>query len=136
MNALLNALRRPLLAQLLASRAVCAWIAVAAAAHIALSAAGIGGWPCPIKAATGIPCPGCGLGSASALLLRGHWTSALRVHAFAPVLIAALLAIAVSAFLRKGARESLVAATEKIERTVPVSVIVLGALLAYWLWRL
>jgi hypothetical protein len=49
------------------------------------------GWPCPFKAVFGIPCPGCGLTTAIAELLRGDWRGSLSIHAFAPIFVVAFV---------------------------------------------
>ncbi|MBE6376788.1 MAG: DUF2752 domain-containing protein [Lentisphaerae bacterium] len=44
---------------------------------------------CPVKAVTGLPCPGCGLTTAGMALLRGDWQAAYQanamIFAFPPV---------------------------------------------------
>jgi hypothetical protein len=39
----------------------------------------------------GIPCPGCGLTTAIAELLRGDWRGSLSIHAFAPIFVVAFV---------------------------------------------
>ena len=133
----MSARTRPgLLSEVLASRWTCAGIAVAAAAHVGLLAVGAGGWPCPIRAATGLPCPGCGLGRACAALLHGQWAEALRIHAFAPVALGFMALCLTGACVGEATRARLVARLEKLERRVPIAALVLGALLVYWIARL
>ena len=56
-----------------------------------------GGWPelpglsCPLRALTGIPCPTCFLTRATCASLRGDWHQALTLHAFGPLVAAALI---------------------------------------------
>jgi hypothetical protein len=45
---------------------------------------------CPVAAATGYPCPGCGLTRATLALLRGHVHEAVAFHPLAPVLMPVL----------------------------------------------
>lgn len=127
---------RAVLGPLLESRTMCACVAGAAAAHLALTAAGLEGWPCPVRYAFGIPCPGCGLGRAGALLLRGQFAASLHIHAFAAPVIGAIGLLAVAAFLPPARRLVLARDIAGIERRVPVVPIFLGALLLYWLLRL
>ncbi|MEP6672641.1 MAG: DUF2752 domain-containing protein [Chthoniobacter sp.] len=108
----------------------------AGAAHVTLTAAGLGGWPCPFYHATGWPCPGCGLGRASVLLLRGEWRGALRLHAFAPVLLVALAVLGAGLVLRGRARERLRTAVRWLEEKAMLSAVLLSGALIYWLLRL
>ena len=66
-----------------------------------------GGWPelpglsCPLRALTGIPCPTCFLTRATCASLRGDWPHALELHAFGPVVAAALVLWSVQAIRTK-----------------------------------
>jgi hypothetical protein len=93
-----------------------------------------GGWPelaglsCPLRALTGIPCPTCFLTRATCASLRGDWHQALQLHAFGPLVAAALLlwsaqAIRTRSFYPKGL---------KAWHLVVVAV----ALLSYWAARM
>lgn len=127
---------RAVLGSLLESRTMCACIAGAAAAHLMLVATGLEGWPCPVRYAFGIPCPGCGLGRAGALLLRGQIAASLHVHAFAGPVIAAVGLFAAATFLSPARRLQLARTVTSIETHTPLGPIVLGALLIYWFTRL
>ncbi len=48
---------------------------------------------CPIRAATGQWCPGCGLTRATHHLFRGNVAQALSFNLFAPLVLAALVAV-------------------------------------------
>ncbi|MDA0965155.1 MAG: DUF2752 domain-containing protein, partial [Cyanobacteria bacterium] len=52
---------------------------------------GLPGWSCPLRALTGIPCPTCFLTRATAASLSGNLDGALQLHAFGPVVAAALM---------------------------------------------
>ena len=62
-----------------------------------------GGWPglpglaCPLRALTGIPCPTCFLTRATCASLHADWPAALQLHAFGPVVAAALVLWSVQA---------------------------------------
>ena len=62
-----------------------------------------GGWPvlpglsCPLRALSGIPCPTCFLTRATCASLRGDWHQALQLHAFGPLVAAALVLWSVQA---------------------------------------
>lgn len=124
------------LASLLRDRRVALGVTAVAAAQVAAVAAGVGGWPCPLKAAFGIPCPGCGLTRASVALLRGEFVKALGLHAFAPVLLLGVAAFAVAGLLPEARREAFAGFVGRIERHTRAAYVVLAALLLYWSVRL
>jgi hypothetical protein len=124
------------LASLLRDRRVALAVAAVAAVQVAGVAAGVGGWPCPLKAALGIPCPGCGLTRATVSLLRGEFAAAFGAHAFAPVLLAGLAAVAVAALLPAGRREAFAGLVGRFERRTKASYVLFAALLLYWSVRL
>src|ERR1051326_6721478 len=74
---------------------------------------GIPGWQCPLLQATGHPCPGCGLSRAAVALLRGNWKLSLTLHAFAPILLAALALVGIASFLPQQHRQNLIYTVEK-----------------------
>ena len=127
--------RRLLLTSLLDAPKTSAWIFGAGAAQVASTAAGLGGWPCPFLQATGLPCPGCGLGRACVLLLHGDWLPALRLHAFAPLLFLMLAVLGAGLLLRGRAFEVLRARVQWIEERTLLVPALLGALLVYWALR-
>lgn len=120
---------------LLESRVVCAGIIGAAAAHVALALAGHEGWPCPVRSALGVPCPGCGLGRACALLLRGDWLAAMRLHAFAPLLLMTLVLVCATALMPDLERRSFAAMLSRVEAKTRLVPALLAALIIYWLVR-
>ena len=124
------------LASLLRDRRVSLALAAVATAQVACVAAGVGGWPCPLKSALGIPCPGCGLTRASVALLRGDFAAAFRLHAFAPVLLVCVAAFVVAGLLPAARRESFVGAVARFERRTKAAYVVPAAMLLYWSVRL
>lgn len=127
---------RAVFASLLADRRLAACICGAAALHLGVSAAGFGGWPCPIFSALGVPCPGCGLSGAAMLFLRGEFGSAFAVHPFAPALIAALAMLLVAALAGTRVRERLAGTVRHAEIRTGFSLWFLAALVIHWLARL
>jgi hypothetical protein len=125
-----------MLASLLRDRRVSLGVAAVAAVQVAGVAAGVGGWPCPLKGALGIPCPGCGLTRATVSLLRGEFAASLGAHAFAPVLLVGLAALAVAGLLPATPREAFANLVGRFERRTKVTYVVLGAMLLYWSVRL
>lgn len=124
------------LASLLRDRRVSLGVTGVAAVQVACVATGIGGWPCPLKSALGIPCPGCGLTRASVALLRGEFATAFGLHAFAPVLLLGLAAFAVAGFLPAAQRDRFAGLVWRVERHTRAAYVVLAALLLYWSVRL
>ncbi|MGL6133267.1 MAG: DUF2752 domain-containing protein [Prochlorococcaceae cyanobacterium] len=59
------------------------------------------GWPCPLRALTGIPCPTCFLTRATELALRGDLGGSLAQHAFGPLAAATLVAWSVLAIRQR-----------------------------------
>lgn len=129
-------MKLPPLSDLMANRAVAAAIGGVSVAQVGLSLAGLPGWTCPVHAALGIPCPGCGLTQATDLLLRGQVGEALRVHAFAPILMTCVLLLIVAAVLPSTQRNRLVGWVQAFEQRTRISVLLLFGLLVYWGFRL
>jgi|ERR1044072_328425 hypothetical protein len=124
------------LASLLRDRRFSLGVMGVAAAQVVGVATGVGGWPCPLKSALGIPCPGCGLTRASVSLLRGDFAAAFSAHAFAPVLLVGLAALAVAGFLPAAQREAFAGLVGRFERRTGVAYVLSAALLLYWSARL
>lgn len=120
------------LASLLRDRRVSLGVAAVAAVQVAGVAAGVGGWPCPVKSALGIPCPGCGLTRACIALFRGEFAAAFGLHAFAPVLLLGLAALAVAGLLPAARREAFASLVARFERRTKASYVFFVALLLYW----
>jgi hypothetical protein len=124
------------LASLLLDRRVALGVTAVAATQVAAVSAGVGGWPCPLKSALGIPCPGCGLTRGAVALLRGEFAAAFAAHAFAPLLLAGLAALAVAALLPERRREAFAGLVARFERRTGVAYVLAAALLVYWSVRL
>jgi hypothetical protein len=69
------------------------------------------------------------------LLLRGEWSQALRVHAFAPVAVLFLALLLAGSVLSHAPRRKFLAIVERFERMTFAPAIALLALLIYWLLR-
>jgi hypothetical protein len=123
------------LASLLRSRVTAALLAAVAALQLGLVAGGLPGWPCPLRAGLGIPCPGCGLSRAALELLRGEWRAALTHHAFAPLLLLAVAGVAGAGLLPERLRLSLLDGLERVERRTGLTAFVLLGLVVYWAAR-
>jgi len=101
-----------------------------------LHLAGLPGWACPFKSLFGIPCPGCGLTTATGELFHGQFLASLNTHAFAGIFFVAYLVMTVVLFLPEGQRRSAVAWIAMFERRTGVTSLVLTALMIYWGFRL
>lgn len=119
-------------ASLLRDRRVPFALTAVAAAQLGAVWAGVGGWPCPVRCATGLPCPGCGLTRGAVALARGEWGESLAAHAFAPVLLVFLAACAFAALLPRRQREAFAGLAERVERRTRASAFLLAAFLLYW----
>jgi hypothetical protein len=122
--------------ELLADRRAIAVIAGAGALHLGLSMAGITIWSCPIRAVTGLPCPGCGLTTATLELLRGDVAGSLQTHAFAPIFLAGLVLMIVSLVLPERQRQGLFSALNNWEVRNGLTSWVLFGLVLYWVVRI
>jgi len=135
-NAFERVIHSPAFSDLLSDRRTVAIIIGAGALHIGLSMAGFSLWSCPIRAATGVPCPGCGLTTAILELLHGKFSASLQTHAFAPVFLAALAFMLVTVFLPEETRQRLLSVVRNYEMRSGLTAWVLFGLVLYWVVRL
>lgn len=126
----------PALAPIMQQRSFLIIFAVLAIVQIGLTAAGWRGWPCPIYSVSGVPCPGCGLSRAMALFIQGHWHAALGMHAFAPILVFAVMLFAITAGMPRRLRQNMLLYVAEVERRTGMIIILLLAIFIYWGLRL
>ena len=131
-----NILSTPVLTSLMEKRQESLILGAAAALQFGLVAVGLPGWPCPFKAAFGIPCPGCGMSTAVGLLLHGDWHGAIEVHAFAPIFLVGLVIVLGISLLPAALRAAAIQKIAAIEKRTGVTVILLTSLMLYWGFRL
>lgn len=114
------------------------WIVLAGVGllQVGLTAAGLGGWPCPFREATGLPCPGCGLTRAVIALLRGDIADAVKQHALAPLAALAGVTLVASFFLPKALQERAIRTALALDARYRVSWVLLLLILGYWVARL
>ena len=125
-----------LLGPLLEQRLVTGIFLAAGAVQVGLTFFHLPGWPCPFRATTGKPCPGCGMSRALAALVRGDWGDAIFLHAFAPLFGAAGLLLLLAAVLPADRRARLAERVAAVERATGAAVWLAGAFMVYWLVRL
>ncbi len=104
--------------------------------YLVLNLIGVPVWVCPIRAAIGIPCPGCGLTTAIMQFLRGDFLGSFKTHAFAPVFLFAIFVMATNLLLPLGTRQRLVSFVYYLETHFGVTSWVLLAFFVYWGIRL
>ncbi len=126
----------PTFSTLIQNRTEGLMIVGAGALQMGLYLAGLPGWACPFKSLFGIPCPGCGLTTASGQLFHGQFSASLHTHAFAPIFVCSFLVMAFVIFLPEKQRESTVKRIAGFERRTGITSLVLVSLLMYWVIRL
>ena len=128
--------RSPVFSQILENRNESLLIVGACVVSLGFNMAGLSGWACPIRAATGVPGPGCGLTTAIGQLLKGDLTHSFQTHAFAPIFLLALIMMLAAVILPTGARQKFLAAVHRAESRTGFTVWVLLAFILYWSARL
>lgn len=127
---------QPVFANLLENRMETSAIVGFGVVHIGLNLVGISFWRCPILAATGIPCPGCGLTRATMQLLHGDIATSLKTHAFAPIFLVALALMVAVLILPESIRTNLINFVKRIETRNGVTAWGFTLLMLYWAARL
>ena len=105
-------------------------------AQLSLVYNGLRGWQCPIYETLGVTCPGCGMTTAMAMLLKGHWQMAVQTHAFAPVILIVLLMMIVAIVLPASYLRRFSHSVERLERKTGITAIILLSMVIYWLLRI
>ncbi|HEV8297612.1 MAG TPA: DUF2752 domain-containing protein [Acidimicrobiales bacterium] len=111
-------------------------VAAPIAAAVSLAAwdpARRGGPPlCPLRACTGVSCPGCGLTRAAGSIVRGRWHEAMTLHPLIPLVLLELAGGWLLLTTRRFGRSPM------MSRTLLVSLLWLNvaAFFGLWLWRL
>jgi hypothetical protein len=126
----------PVVGSLMDKRCESLLISGAVVVQIGLTLLHLPGWQCPIKAVTGIPCPGCGLSTACSLLLKGEWQEALKTHAFAPFFMAGVVLLTFVSLLPDSLRQEVARKTSIFESRTGIMAWFLFSLLLYWSLRL
>lgn len=131
-----KALFSPVLSTVLENRRESLILVGAGVFHLGLNLIGLPGWVCPIRAAIGIPCPGCGLTTAAVQLLHGDIAGSLHTHAFAPVFMLTILVSLAALVLPTGPRQRLLSSLASFETKTGLTAWLSLALILYWGARL
>jgi len=126
----------PVLAPILKRRRIAGILVLAALLQIGLTAVGWPGWQCPLKSALAIPCPGCGMSTAVADLLQGHWNRALQVHPFGPVFLAGILVSLLTSLLPANRSKKLIHLVDILEQRTGFLIFIALGLFIHWGFRL
>jgi len=126
----------PVLGPLMQRRGIIAVLATAVFAMVALTAAGITTWQCPLRSTLGMPCPGCGLTRAMFLFVQGHWRASISMHAFAPIVLAIGMLLAVGSSLPERLRQKMVSHVTDFERRTGIAALLILSALIYWILRI
>jgi len=127
---------KPFFASLLQKRRIALILLGAATLQIVLISTGLQGWQCPIHSTLGIPCPGCGLSTAVALLIKGDWQRAIHTHAFAPVFLFAIVLMGTVSILPENLHRKTVLQIAAIEKHTAFAAYILFGIIIYWIFRL
>lgn len=104
--------------------------------HLGINLVGLPAWVCPIRAATGLPCPGCGLTTSAIQFLHGNFVESLETHAFGPVFLLLLLIMMAALVAPSNLRQPLIAFIDRLETRFGVTAWLLFILFVYWGIRL
>jgi hypothetical protein len=133
---LLKGFLTPVLAPLLLNRWLACFFLAFGAAQLLLVYTGLTGWQCPIYETLGVICPGCGMTTAMAMLLKGHWHLALQTHAFAPLFLVGLILLPAAIVLPNSHLKKLSLGVKRLEQKSGIIAILLLSMVGYWLLRI
>ncbi|MBW1840322.1 MAG: DUF2752 domain-containing protein [Deltaproteobacteria bacterium] len=136
MSQMVERLLSPVIAPVLKHRTAIFIFLGAAMLQVGLTALGLPGWKCLIKMNLGIPCPGCGMSTALAFLVRGEWHAAVNAHLFAPVLVTTFGLAAIVSLLPDRLHRKVVRQIAEIERHTGLAVFLTVVFFIYWGLRL
>jgi hypothetical protein len=126
----------PVLGPLMQRRWIIVLLTTAVFAMLALTAARITTWQCPLRSTLGIICPGCGLTRAMVLFIQGHWRASISLHLFAPIVLAIGILLAASSALPERLQQKMVAHVTDFERRTGITALLILGALIYWILRI
>jgi lysylphosphatidylglycerol synthetase-like protein (DUF2156 family) len=125
-----------IVSKLVRQQRFCQVLLAVACSHFLLVSLNLPGWPCPVRHGLGIPCPGCGMTRAIAALVKGDWSGAMAIHAFAPFALLTMAFIAAAALLPHRQTSRLSIWVAQVEKRTGISLILTLLFVTYWLIRL
>ena len=126
----------PLLGPVMLNPRVIILLAAVTVVQVAITAAGIIAWQCPVKSTLGIACPACGLTRSIVLFAQGHWKSAIDMHAFGPIFSGIGIFLVAGGILPVGIRQKIAHEIAVFERSTGMVGLLMLSFLAYWLLRI
>ena len=111
------------------------WLVWTPVGLLTLFATGLTLFQCPVPAATGCRCPGCGMTRSVAALAKGDVEASFALHPFGGIFAFGWLLLVASELLG-GRRDALDRAVARVETRVPISSVVLGAFAIFGIGRL
>ena len=126
----------PILAPVMQRRWIIALLAAASVFLVTVAAFEVTAWQCPLKTALGVTCPGCGLTRAIVLLAQGQWLAAIKLHAFAPIGVAAVVLLVTGTLLPVKRRDRTAERLAVFEKRSGIVFWLLFSVLIYGICRL
>lgn len=127
---------KPVASQILSDRLESTLLLGAALIQLGAVYFGLPGWPCPFKAFTGLPCPGCYLSTAMQAFIQGDFQRSLSIHAFTPIVFVMFVVLLVTYISPAPLRSVIVNKINFIECRFGIVYIILIGLMVYWVLRL
>ncbi len=123
---------QPVIASILLKQKTLRIIGAIASFQLVLTMSGVQGWQCPVYSTVGIPCPGCGLSAATVSLIRGDWRTALSIHAFAPLVVIAIISMVVLSLLPSRFYRITLQRLAALETKSGLTGLILTGFIGYW----
>ncbi|WP_281270200.1 DUF2752 domain-containing protein [Roseimicrobium gellanilyticum] len=93
-------------------------------------------WPCFFASMTGLPCPGCGMTRATAALLKGQWSLAMKYHLFSPGFLVLAAFLGWAALAPRSWRDPVIRWVKGVERRTCLPLLFLVCAFIYGLIRM
>ncbi|MHC4459067.1 MAG: DUF2752 domain-containing protein [Planctomycetota bacterium] len=123
---------QPVVASILQKQKTPRIMSAIASFHLVVTMSGGQAWQCPVHSTLGIPGPGCGLSTATVSLIRGDWRTALSIHAFAPLVVIAIISMLVLSLLPRRFYRIAVLRLAVLESNSGLTGLLLIGFIGYW----